>query len=302
MRGRRGAAIGVAGAVVVLALVFGRSSEPPVRAPSGVFVPSVPGKRAVIWAVGDGADGSVAARRVAARIGAEKFDRFLYLGDVYDRGIGGLLPGEGDAGDFRSSYSRVYGRFATRTAPTLGNHEAGSRESGYQPYWSRIHRRPAPDYYALRAGGWELLSLNSEVDHDAESAQLDWLRARLRSPGTCRLAFWHRPRYSGGRQGDQRDVAALWDALRGRAAIVVNGHEHAMQRMRPIDGLAEYVSGAGGHGHHGLRDDPRLAFGDDEHDGALRIELRPGRAQLRFVAADGEVLDSSRVRCRRSGA
>lgn len=47
------------------------------------------------------------------------------------------------------------------------------------------------------------------------------------APGTCRLA-WHRPRFTAGKHADARDVAPLWEALRGRAKIVVNGHDHNM--------------------------------------------------------------------------
>ena len=94
-------------------------------------------------------------------------------------------------------------------------------------------------------------------------------------------------------------MAPIWDALRGKAAIVVTGHEHSMQRLRPIDGITSFVSGAGGHGLHDLRrDDPRLAFGDDRTYGALRLRLRRGEARYAYVSSAGRVLDSGALRCR----
>ena len=94
-------------------------------------------------------------------------------------------------------------------------------------------------------------------------------------------------------------MAPIWDALRGKAAIVVTGHEHSMQRLRPIDGITSFVSGAGGHGLYDLRrDDPRLAFGDDRHYGALRLRLRRGEARYAYVSSSGRVLDSGTLRCR----
>jgi hypothetical protein len=42
-----------------------------------------------------------------------------------------------------------------------------------------------------------------------------------------------------------------------------------------------------------------VAFSADGTFGALRIDLRPGRAVLRFVAQDGRVLDRHQVTCRR---
>jgi hypothetical protein len=144
-----------------------------------------------------------------------------------------------------------------------------------------------------------VLSLNSEAPHDRGSAQERWLRERLRAPGDCRIAFWHRPRYSASTDhGDQSDMAPLWNDLRGHAAIALAGHEHDMQRFKPIDGITEFVSGAGGKSHYGIRDsDRRLAFGNDRDDGALRVTLRPGTAAYAFVTADGRVLDHGSIPC-----
>jgi hypothetical protein len=276
-------------------------SSPPIRVPSTAFVASGPPARAVVWAVGDGADGGAAAKAVAARIAAGRVDRFLYLGDVYGSGIGAALPGDGSAGDLRDRYATVYGRLAGRTAPTPGNHEWPRRGDGYEPYWRGVTGRTPPAFYAFTTGGWQILSLNSEAPRGRGSAQLRWLARRLAGArGTCRLAFWHRPRFSAGRHGDQRDVAPLWNALRERAVLVVSGHDHNMQRLHPVDGITQVVSGAGGHDLYRLRRDRRLAFGDDRRFGALRLDLRPGRALLRFVAADGRVLDRSTLRCRQA--
>jgi hypothetical protein len=92
----------------------------------------------------------------------------------------------------------------------------------------------------------------------------------------------------------------LWNALRGRAAIVLAGHDHNMQRLRPIDGITAFVSGAGGKGHYKLdHGDRRLAFADDSSYGALRLELTPSAARYAFVSDGGRVLDSGSLSCRR---
>jgi hypothetical protein len=244
----------------------------------------------VAWAVGDGANGSAAAKRVATLIARDRPQRFLYLGDVYPMG---------SAAAFRTAYAPVYGRLAARTAPTPGNHDWGLRAQGYLPYWHRVRRRALPAWYHFRLGGWDVLSLNSEAPHGPRSPQLRWLRRTIGAPGTCRLAFWHRPRFSAGDvHGDQRDTAPLWDALRGHAALVLNGHEHDLQRFAPRDGLVEIVAGAGGNGHYALRRRARgLAFGDDAHYGAARIELAPGWAHVALIASDGRQLDATDVAC-----
>jgi hypothetical protein len=245
---------------------------------------------AVVWAVGDGGDGSAIARRLARRIQRDRPDAFLYLGDVYPSGT---------AEDFARNYDPVYGRLTPITWPTPGNHEWWAREQGYFPYW-REQRRPARPWYRFSLGGWELLSLNSETPHGAASPQLRWLDSVVgASPGTCRLAFWHRPRFSAGTvHGDAPDVAPFWRSLRGHARLVLNGHEHVLTRYRRRAGLTEYVAGAGGRVRYGLRPDRRVAFARSDRTGALRLTLTPGRATMEFRAVNGELLDRSRADCR----
>ena len=287
-----------AAAIVALLAVAPWESPPPVREPDGAFVPSGPSGRAVVWAVGDGPDGGRDAEAVAELVRAGRPDRFLYLGDIYGPGVTSALQGDGTARDYRTRYAPLYGALAEKTAPTPGNHEWPQRGDGYEPYWRRAIGREVPAYYSFTVAGWKLMSLNSEAPHDERSAQVTWLRREVAGAGTCRIAFWHRPRFSTGNHGDAPDIAPLWDAVAGRAALVLNGHEHNMQRFKPVGGTTELVSGAGGHSLYDLRPDPRRAFGQDREYGALRIDLRPGRARLRFVATDGDVLDSSVVRCR----
>ena len=250
----------------------------------------LPARRAVVWAVGDGSDTAAGTRALARAIVRADPDLFLYLGDVYETGT----PEQ-----FRRGYDALYGRIARRTAPTPGNHEYGNRAEGYDPYWRSKLGGPVPPYYAVRTAGWTLLSLNSEDAHDPASAQAAWLALRLSAPGTCRIAFWHRPRFSAGTHGDQADVAPLWDALGGRAVLALGGHDHASQRFRAVDGVTQIVAGAGGHSSYPLRPDRRLAFGDTGTPAALRMVLAPGVADLSFRRADGTVIDRTRVRCRR---
>src|SRR5881398_1209004 len=90
------------------------TSAPP-RPPAGTtdFVQSATTRRVVVWAVGDGANGSAPAKALAARMAADRAARLLYLGDVYE---------DGSAGDFARNYRPIYGRLDARTAPTPGNH------------------------------------------------------------------------------------------------------------------------------------------------------------------------------------
>ncbi len=266
-----------------------RAADASVREPTGTFVGDVTDNPAVVWAVGDGADGGDDAKALAERIAAGEPDRFLYLGDVYQRGTDE---------EFEENYASVYGELAEITAPTPGNHDWRNHTEGYDPYWRDVYGRPPPHFYSFEAGGWQLISLNSEADLEPDGAQVRWLEKQLRGGGTCRLAFWHKPRYSAGKHGDDEDVDPFWEALEGRAAIVVNGHDHDMQRLKPIDGITSFVSGAGGKSLYEIDpSDERVAFRNDTDFGALRLVLQRGRADYAFVTTDGRTLDRGTVSC-----
>ena len=240
-----------------------------------------------VWAVGDGPNGKPPSQAVAAMIKKSDPRWLIYLGDVY--------------GPYAQRFDETYGRaLARRTLPTPGNHEWPSQRAQYLAYWQDVTGRPQPTYYARKVGGWLLISLNSEEETGPGSPQFRWLRSTLADAGsgTCRLAFWHEPRFSAGQHGDSQAMDPLWDALEGHASVVLSGHDHTMQRLAPEQGITQLVSGAGGRSHYRLdTSDPRMRFGDNSHDGALALRLSPGMARFQFVAVGGEVLDTGLVRC-----
>lgn len=257
------------------------------------FTESIPGNRAVIWAVGDGADGGEDGRSVANLVASGGPQRFLYLGDVYETGT---------AEEFENNYQPLFGSLDGIAAPTVGNHEAPNEDEGYYPYWRAATGKDVPAWYQFTAGGWQVLGLNTEEPRGARSPQLRYLRRALSAQafGTCRIAFMHHPRYSAGRHGDDRSVEAIRRALTGRATVLLAGHDHNMQRFRPVNGLTQLISGAGGHELYDVNErDPRLLFANDTQFGALRLVLRGNRANASFISVEGTVLDRSRHRCRR---
>lgn len=259
-------------------------------------MPSRSKPRSVVWAVGDAADGGSAGRAVAAMIASHRLDRLIYLGDVYENGT---------AQEFASNYRPLYGRYDRITAPTIGNHEWPNVATGYVPYWTAARGMPPPFWYAFGVSGWQLISLNANAPSVTSPQQLNWLRNQVeRTPryGTCRIAITHQPFMSAGLHGDLSALQPYFDVLAGHASIWLSGHDHDMQRLRPDSGITQLVDGAGGNELYPVnRNDPRLAFFDDTHHGALRLKLKPGRAVISFIATDGSVLNRSAVSCSQGG-
>ena len=251
------------------------------------WISSVPGERARLWAVGDA--NPPASNRVAKLIRRGDPDRILYLGDVYPTGT---------RDDF-TRWAKPFGGLVRKMAPTPGNHEWANAQEGYNPFWREVTGQTPPPYYTFKAGGWEILSVNAE-DSNWRPAE-NWLEEQVRPGGNCRLAFWHRPRYSFGRHegGELPQVAKFWEAIEGRARLIVNGHDHNSQRIREEEGIVELVAGAGGRRLYDVNEGHRrLAFSNDKDYAALRLDLSPGLARWRFVAVGGTVLDTGSLRCR----
>jgi acid phosphatase type 7 len=256
------------------------------RPPEGEWIRSVPGDRAELWAVGD--TDLPASVEVAGLVRRADPDRIIYLGDVYPNG---------NPDDF-DRWAKPWRRLVRKMAPTPGNHDWPEAREGYEPYWRGITGETPPTYYSFKAGGWEILSVNSE--HSEWRSAENWLEEEVKPGGNCRLAFWHEPRYSAGKHKEgSHAVDEFWEALEGRARLIVNGHDHNSQRMRPREGIVELIAGAGGRHLYDVDEgDGRLAFSNDTDYAALRLDLKPGRASWRFVAVDGAVLDKGSLRCR----
>jgi hypothetical protein len=247
-------------------------------------------QRAVVWAVGDLATPGVRADRVARLIRRGKPDRFLYLGDVYETGT---------LQEFQRWYHPRLGRLARITEPTIGNHEWDNRFTGYYRYWAGRKGRRYPPWSMTEIAGWEIFNLSSQAPHGTGTPQIRWLERELEgATGDCRIAFWHRPRYSEGLYGGAPDLQPFWNRLAGRARIMLSGHDHNLQRHRPQSGIAQYVAGAGGRGRYKLSGEPStMVWGTDAVDGALRVVLTPDSALLEFRTPARRLLDRSRVSC-----
>lgn len=242
-----------------------------------------------LWAVGDGADGSLRARALAQTILAAEPQAFAYLGDVYQ---------EGSLLEFGYNYEPVYGQLKSLTLPTPGNHDWPAHAEGYDQYWANVIGGKPPHHYSTSIAGWQILSLNSEDSLEPGSRQVRWLSRQVSTGGDCRIAFWHRPRYSAGSHEDDVSVEWLWQAVEGRAALVLNGHEHNSQEHLPRGGTVQLVAGAGGRSQYPLNaSDPRLAWSNTTDDAALRLQLSPGHVSYDYVSTAGAVLRSGTASC-----
>ena len=210
------------------------------RSPGIAHAPE-PGAAAVVWAVGDGADGSARAKRLARLIAGDEPDRFLYLGDVYETG---------SAEEFRRNFAGVYGALAEITAPTPGNHEWGRRREGYYPYWAAVtgrRQRPVVPLPTRRAGRSSASTPRRRTGPG--SRQLRWLRRQLdgRARATAGSRSGTGRAAAPGVYGDDASYEPFWRALRGQGAAGAERRTTTTcSGCAPRDGIVQLVAGSGG--------------------------------------------------------
>jgi hypothetical protein len=254
-------------------------------------VPTVP--ETVVYALGDGADGSTVSQALANYVIAQNPDRFFYLGDVYETGT---------AAEFANKYEPLYGALASRTDPVLGNHESGNRNTGYYPYWQGKRgwtQEQAKHRSYVDPSGWQVIAYSSEESN--MTAEAAWVAGEVaKHGGDCRIVLAHKGRHVvvDTAHGDNVEQEPVWAAIKGKTALNLVGHNHIYGRLAPIDGVTVIVSGAGGHGlrslgtqHHTVTASKTLVAT------ATRLVLRPGEAEFRQVDANGTVYDSGTVTC-----
>jgi len=261
-------------------------------------VQAAPAPGITVFAAGDiarcphGAQWSGAAdtaATVAAGLAADADALVLTLGDhTYPRGA---------AAEFTECYGPTWGRFKDRTWPAPGNHEYYT--TGATPYFAYFGARAAQGWYSFDAGGWHIVSLDSNLDPakhaERHAAQLAWLRADLAAhPARCTLAFWHHPLYSSGGHGNVATMRDAWQLLLDAGAeLVLSGHDHEYERFAPQDatghldrahGIRQFVVGTGGaYPTPFLLTVPHSEWRDSGRTGVLRLRLYEGGYDWEFL-------------------
>jgi hypothetical protein len=212
----------------------------------------------------------------------------------------------GTSTEFQNCYEPTWGRHKARTKPVPGNHEYNtSGAAGYFQYFNNI-----ASYYAYDLGSWRIYALNSEIDTSATSTQVKWLQADLAAnPRQCVLAYWHRPRWSSGKHGNNPDVQPLWEALYNAGAeLVLNGHDHSYERFTRMNangsaatlGMREIVVGTGGAGLYAFGTIlPTSQSRNASAHGVLKLTLNATGYDWQFIPVAGKSFtDSGSTGCR----
>lgn len=212
------------------------------------------------------------------------FDSVLMLGDN--------LYGSETPADYKKKFSDVYQQLLDNKVKfyaTLGNHDEPN-ERFYEQF-----NMNGKEYYRFSKGNVAFYSLNSNY---MDKKQLEWLESELaKDTSEWKIAFCHHPPYSSGsKHGSDKSLREVVEPIfvKYGVNVVLTGHDHFYERIKPQKGIYYFVSGAGGKLREGnvKLNSPLSDKYFDRDMSFMLVEIANNQMYFQAVSRTGETVDS----------
>jgi 3',5'-cyclic AMP phosphodiesterase CpdA len=238
--------------------------------------------------IGDSGTGSSAQHAIAKQLFAARsnfpYEFVVMLGD-------NLYSGSGEK-DYRKKFEEPYKPMldaGIKFYAALGNHDNANQKM-YKPFNMNGER-----FYTFKPKpGFRIFALDSNY---MDRSQLAWLEKELAASGSdWKVMFFHHPLYSsGGTHGSDEELRAQLEPLflKHGVDLVLAGHEHFYERIKPQKGIYYFVSGGAGKlrkGDVGKSNLTAKAYDTGYH--FMLAELGKTAMNFQTINQDGKVVDS----------
>jgi hypothetical protein len=210
------------------------------------------------------------------------YDFVLMLGDN--------IYGSKTASGFRKKFEEPYKALLDANVKfyaALGNHDH-SDEIFYKPFSMNGKR-----YYNFHAGNADFFALDSDY---MDPAQIDWLRQQLSgSTAAWKICFFHHPFYSHARfHGEDVDLRNQLEPIFQKYGVnvVLNGHQHVYERLKPHGGINYIVLGNSGQLRpHDLMPSPDTVKGFDTDQAFMLVEVADKAFHFQTISRANDTVD-----------
>jgi 3',5'-cyclic AMP phosphodiesterase CpdA len=174
---------------------------------------------------------------------------------------------------------------------SLGNHD--SREQRYY----KLFNMEGKLYYTFKAPKEDARFFALESSY-MDPDQVKWIEDELKkSNEKWKIVYFHHPLYSSARtHGSQLKLRAVLEPLfiQYNVSLVLNGHDHTYERIKPQNGIQYFVEGSSGQLRGGdLRNgSPLTAFGTDKEVTFMLMEISGDNLTFNTINGSGQVIDS----------
>jgi 3',5'-cyclic AMP phosphodiesterase CpdA len=209
--------------------------------------------------------------------------------------MGDNLYGGESPQDFRAKFEEPYKDLlaaGVKFYATLGNHD-DPKQRFYKPFNMNGQR-----YYTFKANDRVRFFVLDSNYMDPE--QLNWLAKELKgSNSPWKICFFHHPLYSSGKQhGSDVDLRRFLEPLflEYGVKVVLAGHEHFYERLKPQKGIYYFISG----GSAKLRRDNiartnLTAKGFDQDNHFMLMEIDGDTLYYQTISRPGATIDTGIV-------
>ena len=265
-----------------------------VRAPAAAASPDVPlpnRSDSLKFAVlGDFGNGGRAQYQMAAEMARwHKAFPFELVTTVGDNLYGSQGPRDYER-KFETPYKPLIDA-GVKFYATLGNHDdLGQR---FYALFNMGGRR----YYSFRAPKQNVRFFALDSGYLVPE-QLKWLEGELQGSGEdWKIAYFHHPPYSsGGRHGSDEVVREALEPLfvKYNVSVVLTGHDHFYERIKPQSGIVYFVVGSGGQLRSGNlnKRSTLTARGFDTDRAFMAAEIHGNEMFFNAISRRGAVVDS----------
>jgi hypothetical protein len=206
--------------------------------------------------------------------------------------MGDNLYGTEKAEDYKKKFEDAYRPLLDNKVKfyaTLGNHDE-SNERFYKYF-----NMNGEEYYNFKKGNISFYSLNSNY---MDKKQVAWLEEKLKGDASdWKVVFFHHPPYSsGGKHGSSKGLREVVEPLflKYGVNVVLAGHEHFYERIKPQKGIYYFISGAGGKLREGnvKENSPLTEKAFDTDLSFMLFEVVKDEMHFQVISRAGETVDS----------
>lgn len=174
---------------------------------------------------------------------------------------------------------------------SLGNHD-DPNERFYKPFNMGGER-----YFSFQKGDVQFFVLDSNY---MDPQQLEWLRKGLAdSRAAWKICYFHHPLYTHAKfHGPDNDLRKTLEPILVKTGVnvVLAGHEHVYERLKPQQGIYYWVLGNAGELRiHNLRPSPDTAKGFDTDCTFMIVEISGDQLYFQTISRRGDTIDSGVV-------
>jgi hypothetical protein len=269
----------------------GQAPAAPAPPPQATALPNREGslKFAVL---GDFGTGDTAQYQLA-KVMASQHERFPYELVLL---VGDNIYGSERPQDFKQKFEAPYKPLLDRGVKfyaSLGNHD--SREQRFYKLFNMEGRY----YYSFKAPKQDVRFFALDSTYP-EPEQIEWVAKELKGAGEAwKIMFFHHPLYSsGGRHGSDLRLRETLEPIfvNESVSVVLQGHDHFYERIRPQKNIYYFVVGSGGKLREGnIETSPITAKGFDTDLAFMMAEIFDNALYFQTISRTGAVIDAGMI-------